>query len=115
MAAVGTAASVPGEVDVRAPAGSALTPREREVAAQVSLGLTNSQIAERLVISTGTARIHIERILGKLGLTSRVQIATWVLLEAPRLPGVDRGRAALAQAVQRPLPRLRSVLTNSSR
>jgi DNA-binding CsgD family transcriptional regulator len=31
------------------------------------------------LISPGTARIHVERILGKLGLTSRVQIATWIV------------------------------------
>jgi predicted ATPase/DNA-binding NarL/FixJ family response regulator len=63
----------------RVPHGPDLTPRERDIAALVAEGLTNPQIAERLVISTGTARIHVERILGKLGLTSRVQIATWYL------------------------------------
>lgn len=63
------------------PAGPVLTPREREVARHVALGLTNRQIAEQLVIAPGTARIHVERILGKLGLTSRVQIATWVVRE----------------------------------
>jgi non-specific serine/threonine protein kinase len=58
---------------------SALTPREREVAGLVARGLTNRQVAEQLVISPGTVRIHVERILGKLGLTSRVQVATWVV------------------------------------
>jgi non-specific serine/threonine protein kinase len=58
-----------------------LTPRELEIADLVALGLTNPQIAERLVISPGTVRIHVERILGKLGRTSRVQIATWVVDE----------------------------------
>jgi predicted ATPase/DNA-binding CsgD family transcriptional regulator len=62
-----------------APRGSVLTAREREIADLVALGLTNPQIAERLVISTGTVRIHVERILGKLGRTSRVQVATWVM------------------------------------
>ena len=56
-----------------------LTPREREIAELVAEGLTNRQIAGRLFISPGTARIHVERILGKLGLTSRVQIATWIV------------------------------------
>ena len=63
------------------PRGSALTPRELEIADLVALGLTNRQIAERLFISTGTVRIHVERILGKLGRTSRVQVATWVVDE----------------------------------
>ena len=64
--------------------GSGLTPREREVAALVAEGLSNAGIAERLEIAPGTARIHVERILGKLGLTSRVQIAAWVLRD-PRV------------------------------
>ena len=53
-------------------------PRELEIADLVALGLANREIAERLVISPGTVRIHVERILGKLGRTSRVQVATWV-------------------------------------
>ena len=63
----------------RAPRGSQLTPREQEVARLVAQGLTNSEAAEQLAIATGTVRIHVERILSKLGLTSRVQIATWVV------------------------------------
>jgi non-specific serine/threonine protein kinase len=63
--------------DAQLPAGHQLTPREREVAALVADGLTNPQIAERLFISPGTVRTHVERILGKLGLTSRVQVARW--------------------------------------
>ena len=41
-----------------------------------------AEIGGRLGISPGTARVHIERILGKLGLTSRVQIATWIVRNA---------------------------------
>ena len=67
--------------EVPRPYGSALTPREREIAQLVALGMTNRQIAEQLVVASGTVRIHVERILGKLGLTSRVQIATWVVGE----------------------------------
>jgi non-specific serine/threonine protein kinase len=54
-----------------------LTPREREVAALVAEGLTTRQIAERLVITQGTARVHIERILAKLHLHSRAQLSAW--------------------------------------
>jgi DNA-binding NarL/FixJ family response regulator len=54
-----------------------LTRREREVAQLVASGLTNEQIAERLVLVPGTVSNHIAHILRKLGFTRRVQIATW--------------------------------------
>jgi DNA-binding NarL/FixJ family response regulator len=75
------ATAAPDEVvpAAAAPRGSALTPRELEIADLVALGLSNREIAEHLVISPGTVRIHVERILGKLGRTSRVQVATWVV------------------------------------
>lgn len=56
---------------------SQLTARELEVAALVAMGLSNKQIAEKLVISERTAEGHVERILGKLGFHSRSQIASW--------------------------------------
>jgi predicted ATPase/DNA-binding CsgD family transcriptional regulator len=55
-----------------------LTKREREVAELVAQGLTNKQIAARLVIAQRTAEGHVENILAKLGLTTRIQVATWV-------------------------------------
>jgi non-specific serine/threonine protein kinase len=55
-----------------------LTRREREVADLVAEGLTNRQIADRLGVTEATARTHVERILGKVGVHSRVQIATLV-------------------------------------
>jgi len=58
---------------------SELTARESEIASLVALGLTNKEIATRLSIAPGTVRIHVERVIGKLGLTSRVQVATWVV------------------------------------
>jgi DNA-binding CsgD family transcriptional regulator len=54
-----------------------LTPREREVAALVASGLSNKEIAEKLVIGERTAEGHVERILGKLDFRSRAQIAAW--------------------------------------
>jgi DNA-binding CsgD family transcriptional regulator len=62
----GTEARIEGE----------LTPREREVASLVAQGLSNNQIARRLVLTSGTVANHIRNILGKLGGRSRVQIAT---------------------------------------
>jgi DNA-binding CsgD family transcriptional regulator len=56
---------------------SGLSPREAEVARLVADGLTNRQIAERLVISDRTAENHVQHILTKLGFTTRSQIATW--------------------------------------
>jgi non-specific serine/threonine protein kinase len=54
-----------------------LTRREAEVAALVAEGLTNKQIAARLVIAQRTAESHVENILSKLGFTSRTQIVAW--------------------------------------
>jgi predicted ATPase/DNA-binding CsgD family transcriptional regulator len=73
------AADDAGPSGLRGAPGSELTGRERDVALLVARGLTNAEIARELGISAGTARIHVERILRKLGLTSRVQVATWVV------------------------------------
>jgi DNA-binding NarL/FixJ family response regulator len=54
-----------------------LSPREEEVAALVAEGLTNRQIADRLVISERTAQNHVQHILTKLGFSARSQIAAW--------------------------------------
>ncbi|MGQ4596409.1 protein kinase domain-containing protein [Nocardia sp. R6R-6] len=59
-------------------AGRKLTKREREVAELVAEGLTNREIATRLVISPRTAQGHVERVLTKLGFNSRAQIAAWI-------------------------------------
>lgn len=56
---------------------SPLTKRENEIAGLVAQGLSNRSIAQNLVISQRTVDGHLERILGKLGFTSRVQVATW--------------------------------------
>ncbi|MEV0409190.1 LuxR C-terminal-related transcriptional regulator, partial [Actinoallomurus sp. NPDC050550] len=57
---------------------SPLTPRETEIAHLVAEGMSNKEIAAKLVIAQRTAEGHVEHILSKLGFTSRVQIATWV-------------------------------------
>lgn len=55
-----------------------LTRREREIAELVADGLSNREIAARLVIAQRTAETHVENILAKLGFTSRAQIAAWL-------------------------------------
>ncbi len=56
----------------------ALTRRELEVAVLIGEGLTNREIATHLVISVRTAEKHVDRILRKLGVANRVQIARWL-------------------------------------
>jgi predicted ATPase/DNA-binding CsgD family transcriptional regulator len=55
-----------------------LTRREMEIAGLLAEGLTNKEIAGRLVISQRTVETHVDRILGKLGFTSRLQVANWM-------------------------------------
>ncbi|WP_052664896.1 LuxR C-terminal-related transcriptional regulator [Nitriliruptor alkaliphilus] len=57
----------------------ALTTREREVAELLAQGQTNRAIAASLVISPRTVDGHVERILAKLGFTSRTQVAAWLV------------------------------------
>jgi pimeloyl-ACP methyl ester carboxylesterase/DNA-binding CsgD family transcriptional regulator len=61
------------------PAKNPLSPREQEVARLVAQGLTNRQIAERLVVTEGTATLHVKHTLAKLGFRSRTQIAAWAV------------------------------------
>lgn len=57
---------------------ASLTPMERELFALVGDGLSNAEIAERLHLSEGTVRNYTSRMLGKLALTRRSQVAAMV-------------------------------------
>ena len=74
---------VPAENADEERTATALTPRERQVAGLIAEGLSNHQIASRLVTSQRTAESHVQNILRKLGFTSRTQIATWVARHLP--------------------------------
>ena len=62
---------------VASPPMGRLSRRESEVAALITRGLTNRQIADALVIGERTVHTHVANVLDKLELTSRTQIATW--------------------------------------
>lgn len=55
-----------------------LTDRERDVVALVAEGLTNKEIGRRLGISPATVKVHVERIIGKLGVADRTQAAVLI-------------------------------------
>lgn len=71
---LGAAGVAAGPAGGRAP----LTPREREVASLLADGLTNTEIARRLLISRKTVAVHVSHILAKLDMSSRTQVAAWV-------------------------------------
>jgi DNA-binding NarL/FixJ family response regulator len=76
--APGGAAAGPGGAVGPAAAAAGLTGREWEIAGLVAEGLSNREIAGRLVISKRTVDAHIEHIYGKIGVSSRVQLASWL-------------------------------------
>ena len=54
-----------------------LTTREAEVVSLVALGLTNDEIAQRLVVSPATARTHVSRAMGKIHARDRAQLVVF--------------------------------------
>lgn len=65
--------SIAGSPDLFEP----LTEREQEVIRLVATGLSNKEIGEVLFIAESTAKTHVEHIIGKLGVSDRVQAAVW--------------------------------------
>jgi len=67
-----------GPTRPRGAAPGGLTRRELEIAGLLAEGMSNREIADRLVISQRTVETHVDHILGKLGMTSRAQVGSWV-------------------------------------
>lgn len=65
----------PNASEVEAP----LTKRENEVLRQLTLGLTNKEIADSLEISYETVKEHVQHVLKKIGVTDRTQAAVWAV------------------------------------
>ena len=73
------------------PALESLTAREIEVLKLIAEGLSNQDIADRIIVSESTVRAHVSRILGKLHLASRTQAALYAVREG--LTDVDAASA----------------------
>lgn len=72
-----------------------LTPREREVLALVGQGLSNAEIADRLVLSPLTAKTHVARLFTKLGARDRAQLVVTATRPGWSSPaGAERGQPA---------------------
>jgi len=64
---------------LREPTSVSLTRREREIVRHVALGLRNAEVAERLCVSEGTVKTHLNNIFQKLGLRDRVELALYAV------------------------------------
>src|SRR5260221_10898207 len=78
----------------RQPSADSLTHREQEILRLVADGLSNQDIAERLVISLGTVKWYVKQIHSKLGVSSRTQA-----IAAGRASGLLGGTAAEIEPV----------------
>ena len=74
----------PGPAGVRQEAAErSLTPRQLEIAMLIAEGMTNKQIARKLLITVRAVEAHVERTFVRLGYVSRSQVAAWVARRYP--------------------------------
>jgi DNA-binding NarL/FixJ family response regulator len=75
---------------LRQPPTVTLTRRERDIVRQVALGLRNAEVAERLCVSEGTVKTHLNNIFHKLGLRDRVELTLYAVRLGIVAPGEHR-------------------------
>ena len=100
-----TPAAPPPPDDAARRALDALTDREREITVLVAAGLSNDEIAARLVLSPATVKTHVNRAMAKVGARDRAQLVVFAHRCALLLPAGEPGaRAGPRSCAGRPAP-----------